>query len=150
ERRAAKRMWSRLLQRWRGKGVGPRASIREGVRATRPGRKRAACPRCGFGLRCFVRFHLAIFPYRVLGLSTVAALTTAQPLPASAAQGIRRLWLIRHAQSEGNADKRLLHAVADHALKLSPEGVQQARETGRRLKARHLPDCAACLSPFNF
>lgn len=60
------------------------------------------------------------------------------PLPpsiaSSPAHGIRRIWLIRHAQSEGNADKKLLNAVADHALKLSKEGVEQAKEAAKRLK----------------
>ncbi|HEY6039471.1 MAG TPA: phosphoglycerate mutase family protein [Kofleriaceae bacterium] len=46
-----------------------------------------------------------------------------------------RILLVRHGESLGNVDP-LVHAVtADHAVPLSPRGVDQAREAGRQLAA---------------
>jgi len=36
--------------------------------------------------------------------------------------GIRRIFLIRHGQSEGNINKKILTTVADHAISLSTDG----------------------------
>jgi broad specificity phosphatase PhoE len=46
----------------------------------------------------------------------------------------RRIVLIRHAQSEGNADKTVLTHTPDYRLNLSPLGQQQARAAGAALK----------------
>jgi broad specificity phosphatase PhoE len=45
----------------------------------------------------------------------------------------RRIVLIRHGQSEGNADKAVLATRPDYRLILSPLGRQQAQEAGRAL-----------------
>jgi broad specificity phosphatase PhoE len=46
----------------------------------------------------------------------------------------RRIVLIRHGQSEGNADKALLATTPDYRLNLSPLGREQARAAGRALR----------------
>lgn len=43
------------------------------------------------------------------------------------------LYLVRHGQSEANLDKAINVRVADHAIKLSPEGENQASAAGRAL-----------------
>lgn len=42
----------------------------------------------------------------------------------------QRIVLVRHGESEGNADDTVYEREPDHALKLTPTGQQQARETG--------------------
>jgi len=42
--------------------------------------------------------------------------------------------LVRHGESEANVDKSLFLTLADHAVKLSAKGEEQAREAGRRIK----------------
>jgi broad specificity phosphatase PhoE len=44
-----------------------------------------------------------------------------------------RIILIRHGESEGNADNSLYQTTQDFALKLSPRGVEQAREAGKQI-----------------
>lgn len=46
----------------------------------------------------------------------------------------KRIILIRHAMSEGNADKNQYGVVPDYALNLTPEGVIQARAAGAEIK----------------
>lgn len=46
----------------------------------------------------------------------------------------KRIILIRHGQSEGNADKDLLETTPDYALNLTSEGVEQARQAGLVIK----------------
>jgi broad specificity phosphatase PhoE len=46
----------------------------------------------------------------------------------------KRIILIRHGNSEGNADRERYATIADHALSLTPEGEQQAFESGLQLK----------------
>jgi len=41
--------------------------------------------------------------------------------------------LVRHGESMGNVDPEVHHAMADHAIPLSPRGEEQAREAGRRI-----------------
>ena len=43
--------------------------------------------------------------------------------------------LIRHAQSEGNKNKQVHQNMPDHRVPLTPEGEEQAREAGRKLKS---------------
>ena len=45
-----------------------------------------------------------------------------------------RIILIRHGESEGNADNSLYETTQDFALKLSPAGVEQAKKAGRQIK----------------
>ncbi len=45
-----------------------------------------------------------------------------------------RIFLLRHAQSQGNVDPSLYRDMADHAIPLSAGGQAQAREAGRRIK----------------
>jgi len=42
--------------------------------------------------------------------------------------------LIRHGESEANVNPELYSTVADHAVRLSSQGEQQAREAGRQVK----------------
>ena len=46
----------------------------------------------------------------------------------------KRILLIRHGQSEGNANNKLQEIVPDYALNLTGEGVEQARQAGRTVK----------------
>jgi broad specificity phosphatase PhoE len=55
-------------------------------------------------------------------------------LPAKDAQPLAsRLIIVRHGESEGNADESLYATVPDHRLKLTERGVEQARGAGRRI-----------------
>lgn len=47
----------------------------------------------------------------------------------------RRIILVRHGESQGNVDDAIYETVPDHALSLTPKGVEQATATGRRLRA---------------
>ena len=42
--------------------------------------------------------------------------------------------LIRHGQSEGNADKSLLETKPDYKLNLTDEGIEQAKQAGQEVK----------------
>lgn len=46
----------------------------------------------------------------------------------------QRIVLVRHGESEGNADDTVYEREPDHALRLTPSGVSQAEETGVRLR----------------
>jgi broad specificity phosphatase PhoE len=46
----------------------------------------------------------------------------------------KRIILIRHGNSEGNADRERYATVPDHALNLTPEGMQQALDAGQEIK----------------
>ena len=61
----------------------------------------------------------------------------------------RRIILIRHAESQGNANRQLYSSVPDHRLEITELGVQQALETGRKLKelVGH-ESCTFFISPF--
>ncbi|KAI2634268.1 phosphoglycerate mutase-like protein [Hypomontagnella submonticulosa] len=52
----------------------------------------------------------------------------------------RLIILIRHAQSEGNKNREIHQTIPDHRVKLTPDGWEQAREAGRRLRALLRPD----------
>ncbi|KAI2610937.1 phosphoglycerate mutase-like protein [Hypoxylon fragiforme] len=52
----------------------------------------------------------------------------------------RLIILIRHAQSEGNKNREIHQTIPDHRVKLTPEGWQQARDAGRRLRKLLRPD----------
>ncbi len=47
----------------------------------------------------------------------------------------RLIILVRHAQSEGNRDKRIHQTTPDHKVGLTSEGHQQALEAGQKLRA---------------
>jgi broad specificity phosphatase PhoE len=47
----------------------------------------------------------------------------------------RRIVLVRHGESDGNADDAVYEHTPDHALGLTERGESQARETGKRLRA---------------
>jgi broad specificity phosphatase PhoE len=47
----------------------------------------------------------------------------------------RRIVLVRHGESQGNVDDAIYETVPDHALTLTPKGVEQATAAGRRLRA---------------
>jgi len=46
----------------------------------------------------------------------------------------KRIILIRHGKSEGNADRNLLETIPDYALNLTPDGIEQARQAGQEIK----------------
>ncbi len=47
----------------------------------------------------------------------------------------RRIVLVRHGESQGNIDDSIYETIPDHALTLTPKGVEQVTATGRRLRA---------------
>ncbi|KAK5072157.1 hypothetical protein LTS08_000747 [Lithohypha guttulata] len=47
----------------------------------------------------------------------------------------RLIIIIRHAQSEGNRDKTIHQATPDHKVSLTPEGEDQARQAGEKLRS---------------
>jgi broad specificity phosphatase PhoE len=47
----------------------------------------------------------------------------------------RRIVLVRHGESEGNADDTVYERVPDHALRLTETGRRQSVEAGKRLRA---------------
>ena len=46
---------------------------------------------------------------------------------------MKRIYLVRHGESEGNLDTTLYLNKADHAIKLSPKGIGQAMTAGLKL-----------------
>ncbi|MEU8705401.1 histidine phosphatase family protein [Streptomyces sp. NPDC048565] len=46
----------------------------------------------------------------------------------------QRIVLVRHGESEGNADDTVYEREPDHALSLTAKGLRQARSTGSRLR----------------
>lgn len=46
----------------------------------------------------------------------------------------QRIVLVRHGESEGNADDTVYEREPDHALRLTATGLRQARETGAQLR----------------
>ena len=48
----------------------------------------------------------------------------------------KQIILVRHGNSEGNADRERYAITPDHALNLTPEGIEQALEAGKEI--RHL------------
>ncbi|KAJ3704575.1 hypothetical protein LUZ61_008280 [Rhynchospora tenuis] len=46
-----------------------------------------------------------------------------------------RIILVRHGESEGNLDSAAYSRTPDHHIPLTPLGLQQAREAGRRIRA---------------
>ncbi|NTU51220.1 MAG: phosphoglycerate mutase family protein, partial [Candidatus Aminicenantes bacterium] len=42
----------------------------------------------------------------------------------------KRIILVRHGNSEGNADRERYAIIPDHSLNLTPEGEQQALNAG--------------------
>ena len=46
---------------------------------------------------------------------------------------MKRIYLVRHGESEGNLDTTLYLNKADHAIKLSPKGIEQAMTAGLKL-----------------
>lgn len=47
----------------------------------------------------------------------------------------KRIILIRHGESEGNLDNSLYETIPDYALKLTPQGVSQAKQAGSEIKS---------------
>lgn len=47
----------------------------------------------------------------------------------------RLIVIVRHAQSEGNRDKTIHQNTPDHRVGLTPEGLQQAKEAGEKLRS---------------
>ena len=47
----------------------------------------------------------------------------------------KRIILIRHGESEGNLDNSLYETTPDYALKLTQQGIAQAKQAGREIKS---------------
>lgn len=47
---------------------------------------------------------------------------------------LKRIFLVRHGESEGNVDKKIYNVKPDYAVKLTDLGIQQAFEAGVELK----------------
>lgn len=61
----------------------------------------------------------------------------------------RRIVLVRHGESEGNADDTVYEREPDHALRLTDNGWQQARAAGERLRALFADErVSAYVSPY--
>lgn len=62
---------------------------------------------------------------------------------------VRNIYLVRHGESAGNVDKSVHLTHADHAIPLSPRGVEQAYRAGQALKDYlDLPSLGNFLAPF--
>jgi broad specificity phosphatase PhoE len=63
----------------------------------------------------------------------------------------RKIFLIRHGESQGNADKEIYKTVPDYAVRLTEKGISQAVSVGKslsdKLAFQELP-CAVYYSPF--
>jgi broad specificity phosphatase PhoE len=46
----------------------------------------------------------------------------------------KRIILIRHGKSEGNANEKLRETIPDYALNLTQEGIEQAKHAGQEIK----------------
>jgi len=46
----------------------------------------------------------------------------------------KRIILIRHGESEGNADKKVFETIPDYQLSLTPGGEEQAKQAGQEIK----------------
>ena len=56
--------------------------------------------------------------------------------------------MIRHGESIGNADKEIYKTVPDYAVRLTEEGINQAKSTGLRISQSIDEPCAVYYSPF--
>ena len=48
----------------------------------------------------------------------------------------RRIFILRHGESEGNVDESMYSRVADPEIKLTPRGISQAEAAGRAIRER--------------
>jgi len=48
----------------------------------------------------------------------------------------KRIFLVRHGESEGNVEKKLYETVPDHALQLTEKGIFESRKAGKYLKEK--------------
>lgn len=60
----------------------------------------------------------------------------------------QKIFLIRHGESVGNADKGIYKTVPDYAVRLTESGIYQAKLTGVELTNRVSLPCAVYYSPF--
>ena len=56
--------------------------------------------------------------------------------------------LVRHAESEANTGRMHAHETGDHAIPLSPRGVEQARDVGLRIGREFLEGALVYTSPY--
>lgn len=56
--------------------------------------------------------------------------------------------LVRHGESEANVGRMLTHEAGDHAIPLSPRGIEQAFEAGKLLGRTFLEGALAYTSPY--
>jgi 2,3-bisphosphoglycerate-dependent phosphoglycerate mutase len=54
---------------------------------------------------------------------------------------IKHIYLVRHGESQGNVDPKLLQTMPDHKLQLSDRGLVQATETGHYLAGHVHHNC---------
>lgn len=61
----------------------------------------------------------------------------------------KRIFILRHGESEGNVDQRLYSKIPDNKLQLTDRGVRQAKDAGIRIKGVIGNESIACyVSPF--
>jgi len=53
--------------------------------------------------------------------------------PSTALQGIERIVLVRHGESQGNVDEKAYVTTADWQIPLTMRGRQQGREAGKKV-----------------
>src|SRR3954464_99313 len=51
----------------------------------------------------------------------------------------RRIYLVRHGESEGNVNKEIYKTKPDYALELTFDGIMQARRAGEAINKEILP-----------
>jgi broad specificity phosphatase PhoE len=60
----------------------------------------------------------------------------------------QRIFLIRHGESVGNANKEIYKTVPDYAVRLTDRGINQATVVGKKLSEMLSDPCAVYYSPF--
>lgn len=60
----------------------------------------------------------------------------------------RKIFLIRHGESQGNADKEIYKTVPDYAVRLTKDGIKQATVVGKNLSQTLWDPAAVYYSPF--
>jgi broad specificity phosphatase PhoE len=60
----------------------------------------------------------------------------------------KKIFIIRHGESQGNADREIYKTVPDYAVRLTERGISQAKTAGEELSGRLSSSCAVYYSPF--
>lgn len=60
----------------------------------------------------------------------------------------KKIFLIRHGESQGNEDKKIYKTVPDYAVRLTDTGIHQAQFVGRKFVQTLSEPCGVYYSPF--